>query len=337
MDDLFYNAVRQLLADQCTSRVVRAIESGQSPQALWKHIEDAGFADALVSEAQGGAGLTLPDVRFLFELCGTYAVPLPLPETLLARALLAQAGAARPAGSIAFGQAAAHAQAGVRCDTVRNGRVADWVLVQRKPECLLLPVAKARAWPAGFALDATLEWSAVHCEQGLRIAGTPDLRLLQACIAAAQLAGAMMRVFESTLQYANERQQFGRPIGKFQAIQHQLSVISEHAFASHMAAQIGCQCTGFVPKRLRVAIAKARTSEAALEVAALSHSIHGAIGFTEEFDLQLFTRRLHLWRQTGGSESYWHSVAGAALVDRHDGMTLELIRHATDTPTPEHV
>jgi len=262
---------------------------------------------------------------------------LKLSEPLLARALLAQAGVAPPAGSIAFGEAAAYAQERVRCDTVRNGRVADWALVQRKQECLLLPVAKASAWPAGFALDATLEWSAVDCDQAQRIKDTPDLRLLQACIAAAQLAGALMRVFESTLQYANERQQFGRPIGKFQAIQHQLSVISEHAFASHMAAQIGCQCEGFVPDRLRVAIAKARTSEAALEVAALSHSIHGAIGFTEEFDLQLFTRRLHLWRQTGGSESYWHSVVGAALIDQHDGITLDLIRRTTDTPTTEHV
>ena len=118
-------------------------------------------------------------------------------------------------------------------------------------------------------------------------------------------------------EYANERHQFGRPIGKFQAIQHQLSVISEHTFAARMAAQIGCHGDAATPDRLRVAVAKARTSEAALEVAALAHSIHGAIGFTEEFDLQLFTRRLHLWRQAAGAESYWHGVVGDALVDDH--------------------
>ena len=66
--------------------------------------------------------------------------------------------------------------------------------------------------------------------------------------------------------------------------------------------------------------------EAAVEVAALSHSIHGAIGFTAEFDLQLYTRRLHLWRQVGGSESHWHAVLGAALVDQHDGLALDLLR-----------
>jgi acyl-CoA dehydrogenase len=139
-----------------------------------------------------------------------------------------------------------------------------------------------------------------------------------------------MSVFQRTLQFANERQQFGRPIGKFQAIQHQLSVISEHAFAARMAAQIGYHSASATPHRLRVAVAKARTSEAALEVAALSHSIHGAIGFTEEFDLQLFTRRLHLWRQAGGSESYWHDVLGTEAVDPRDGLALDLIRTTTD-------
>jgi acyl-CoA dehydrogenase len=139
-----------------------------------------------------------------------------------------------------------------------------------------------------------------------------------------------MTVFSRTLHYANDRNQFGRPIGKFQAIQHQLSVISEHVFAARMAAQIGCQSVSATPDRLRVAIAKARTSEAALEVASLSHSIHGAIGFTAEFDLQLFTRRLHLWRQAGGSESYWHDVLGADLVNHYSGCALDMLRATTD-------
>ncbi len=139
-----------------------------------------------------------------------------------------------------------------------------------------------------------------------------------------------MAVFSRTLQYANDRQQFGKPIGKFQAIQHQLSVMSEHAFAARMAAQLGLRTEGAVPDRLRVAMAKARTSEAALEVAGLSHSIHGAIGFTREFDLQLYTRRLHAWRQAAGSESYWHDVMGQALLDSPEPLSLDLIRTLTD-------
>ncbi|PTN43242.1 acyl-CoA dehydrogenase, partial [Achromobacter xylosoxidans] len=85
------------------------------------------------------------------------------------------------------------------------------------------------------------------------------------------------------------------------------------------------------PDRLRVAVAKARCSEAALVVSELAHAVHGAIGFTEEYDLQLYTRRLHAWRQTAGSEAYWHDVAGEALL-AHAGLTLDLVRTITDVP-----
>jgi acyl-CoA dehydrogenase len=330
MDDLFTDALRQLLADQCTPHAVRRIESGEPAAGLWNKLQESGFADALVSEARGGGGLTLPDVFPLLELCGSYAVPVPLAETMLARALLAEAGIDRPEGSITFGRGAVEPNGGVRCNAVACGRVADWVLVPRGSACLLLPVAQAEVMPAVFPLDADLAWDAAAVQAAQRLPGEHDLHTLQACVAAAQLSGALTSVFTRTLEYANERSQFGRPIGKFQAIQHQLSVIAEHTFAARMAAQIGCQSPGGIPDRLRVAVAKARTSEAALEVASLSHSIHGAIGFTEEFDLQLFTRRLHAWRQTAGSESYWHTVLGEELVDRQRGPALDLLRATTD-------
>lgn len=331
MDDSFADALRQILADQCTPDIVRRIEAG-GPWAghLWARLEESGFADAMRREEHGGAGLSLAEIFPLLELCGAFAVPVPLAETMLARALLDAAGVAPPAGSITFGHGAEDAHGALLCRLVPCGRVADWVLVGHAGEYLLLPVATAAPTPAVFALDATLEWTSDDRRGAARIAGSHDLCALQACIYACQLSGALMQVFRSTLQYANDRNQFGRPIGKFQAIQHQLSVISEHAFAARMAAQTGCQAAGPTPDRLRVAVAKARTSEAALEVAALSHSIHGAIGFTLEFDLQLYTRRLHAWRQAAGTESYWHAVLGEQLVDRHAGLALDVIRSVTD-------
>lgn len=329
MDDLFSDAVRQVLAAQCTPAVVRQIEAGGTPAALWQHIEAAGFADALVPEAQGGAALSLAEVYPVLELCGEYAVPVPLAETLLARAVLASAGVAVPAGSVTFARGRATEVGGLVCDDVQGGRVADWVLVASGAQAVLLPVAQAVQTPASFAVNACLAWSPAVVAAGTVLPVAPDVHLLLACVNAAQLAGALLAVFNRTLQYANDRNQFGRPIGKFQAIQHQLSVTAEQAFAARMAAQIGCRSATSQPERLRVAVAKARTSEAALEVAALSHSIHGAIGFTAEFDLQLFTRRLHAWRQAGGSESYWHSVVGEHAVAA-PGLALDLIRTATD-------
>ena len=330
MDDLLSHALRQLLADQCTPTLVREIEAGGSAAPLWGKLQESGFADALVSEDHGGAGLALADVFELLELCGTCAVPVPLADTMLARPLLAAAGIPVPEGSIALATASPGADGGLRCARVACGRVADWVLARSGDECLLLPVPQAERRAAVFPLDADLAWSPAAVNAARRVPGAPDLRTMQACVAAAQLSGALMSVFARTLQYANERQQFGRPIGKFQAIQHQLSVMAEHVFAARMAAQIGCDGNGTTPDRLRVAVAKARASEAAVEVAALAHSIHGAIGFTEEFDLQLYTRRLHAWREAAGAESSWHEVLGEALMGR-GGLALDLIRETSDS------
>ncbi|MBP3979413.1 acyl-CoA dehydrogenase family protein [Acidovorax sp. JG5] len=334
-NDLFADAARDVLADQCTPHVVRAIEEGGrtagATTALWAQLEATGLADALLSEDDGGAGLGLGQVFGVLEQCGAHALPLPLGETMVARALLAQAGVARPAGSIALARGERLADGGLRCMLVRSGQVAAAVLVQAGTAWRLLGTGDAHATPQALALDAALAWTAAQVQAAPAVAvdGALDVRTLQAAVVAAQMAGALSRVFQRTLQYANERQQFGRPIGKFQAIQHQLAVMSEHVFAARMAAQLGCSGAGVVPERLRVATAKARCSEAALVVSELAHAIHGAIGFTEEYDLQLFTRRLHAWRQTAGSEAYWYGVAGEALLE-HPGMTLDIVRRITD-------
>jgi acyl-CoA dehydrogenase len=330
MDDLFSDAVKALLTDHCTPAVVRAIEAEQAHAPLWQQLESSGFVDALVPESAGGAGLALADVYPVLELCGSFAVPVPLGETLLARGLMAHAGVPTPKGAVALGTGQLQADGRLHCTQVRCAAKADWVLVSCGGVCRLLPVATAHMQVAGFCLDAQMSWPQAAWDAAQAVPGTHDLVTLQAALYAAQLAGALMAVFSRTLQYANDRQQFGKPIGKFQAIQHQLSVMSEHAFAARMAAQLGLRTEGAVPDRLRVAMAKARTSEAALEVAGLSHSIHGAIGFTREFDLQLYTRRLHAWRQAAGSESYWHDVMGQALLDSPEPLSLDLIRTLTD-------
>ena len=334
-NDLFADAARDVLADQCTPHVVRAIEEGgrtaEATTALWEQLEATGLADALLSEDAGGAGLGLGQVFGVLEQCGAHALPLPLGETMVARALLAQAGVARPAGSIALARGEHLANGGLRCALVRSGQVAAAVLVQTGTEWRLLNTADAQGAAQALALDAALTWTAaqVQAAPAVEVNGALDVRTLQASVVAAQMAGALSSVFQRSLQYANERQQFGRPIGKFQAIQHQLAVMSEHVFAARMAAQLGCNGAGVLPDRLRVATAKARCSEAALAVAEFAHAIHGAIGFTAEYDLQLLTRRLHAWRQTAGSESYWHGVAGEALL-AHGGLTLDLVRRITD-------
>lgn len=331
-NDLFADAARQVLADQCTPNVVRAIEEhgNAAPEtaALWEQLEATGLADAMLPEEQGGASLGLGAVFGVLEQCGAHALPLPLADTMLARAMLAASNVNKPEGRIVLARGV-RSGGTVTAALVRNARAAQSVLLEVDGEWRLLGVEGAQLSGQALALDAGIQWSDAQWQAAPVVKADTDVRTAQAAIVAAQMAGALKSVFERTLQYANERQQFGRPIGKFQAIQHQLAVMSEHVFAARMAAQLGCSGEGIVPDRLRVATAKARCSQAALAVAETAHAIHGAIGFTEEYDLQLFTRRLHAWRQTAGSETFWHRVAGEALLNAQ-GLTLDVIRRITD-------
>lgn len=151
-------------------------------------------------------------------------------------------------------------------------------------------------------------------------------RELGAVVVAGQIVGALERSLEITLAFANDRVQFGRPIGKFQAIQHQLAVMAEQVAAARMAAQIGCQSDGALPHPARAAVAKSRASEAAGIVAPMAHAIHGAIGVTAELDLQLFTRRLHQWRAEHGSETFWNRELGRALLASEQPLALDYLR-----------
>jgi acyl-CoA dehydrogenase len=323
--DDFIQPFERLLADHCAPTRVRNVEAGASVAELWKHFHDSGFLDALMPESRSGAGLNLSEIFPLVYLCGSYAAPIPIAQTLLCRAIWTAAARAIPTGPITIAGSAATDGRAIECASAPYGLVARWVAISLSDRSLLLPLDTARVTPTGVygSLEAHIRWETMPA--ALTIDTPIDLQALGACLYAAQLAGAMSRALEMTLRYANERSQFGRSIGKFQAIQHQLSVMAEHVTAARMAAQIGCHSGTHIPDTRFAAVAKARTSEAAVAVAAIAHAVHGAMGFTAEYDLQLYTRRLHEWRLAYGSEAYWMKRIGAELLGA-DGTMLDFIR-----------
>jgi acyl-CoA dehydrogenase len=310
----------RLLADAVTPDTVRRIEAGGPTAALWARLEESGFLDAMVPEAQGGGGLTLAAATPLFVALGRHAVPLPVAQTLFLRGALAQQGRALPRGALALADRVRRAADGSTfCPGVPFGRVSDHVLVTQPAGASLWPTAGAECTSTGVqaSLRADLRWAAAP--EDPVVCGTPQpWAEAGAALTAALLAGGMGRVLHMSVDFANQREQFGRSIGKFQAIQHQLAVMAEQVAAARMAAELGCAGTGPWPHALRAALAKARTSEAAAQVAAIAHAVHGAIGVTAEFDLQLHTRRLHEGRADFGAEGHWHGVLGRALLDSPD-------------------
>jgi acyl-CoA dehydrogenase len=319
----------RLLGDACPPTTVRAIERGADAAPLWERIEASGFVDTLVPESAGGAGLRLADAFALFVAEGRHALPLPFGQTMLVRALLAHGGIVVPAGSIAIAaQTRLAGDGAIACIGTPYGLVADAVLVEVADGWRVLPAASAERTPSGVhaSLRADLRWPAMPTDA---IVGTSPLAAWHAgaAITAALLAGAMARVLDITVAFANDRVQFGKSIGKFQAIQHQLAVMAEHVAAARMAAEIGCAGAGPLPAPLHAALAKARASEAAALVAPMAHAVHGAIGITAELDLQLYTRRLHEGRADYGAEGHWNRVVGRALL-AGDGGALDFMRSA---------
>src|SRR5690606_26658950 len=116
-----------------------------------------------------------------------------------------------------------------------------------------------------------------------------------------------------------------KPIGKFQAIQQDLSVMAEHTYAFRMVSQMACETADVTPAPLLAASAALRTASSACLISATAHAVHGAIGVTAEFDLQLYTRRLQQWRTDAGSEGYWAGVLGNAAL-QSDANALDFIR-----------
>jgi len=318
MDNAYSDALAVLLRDHCTPARVRAVESGQGGDALWQVLHESGFADCLLPETAGGAALALTDVAPLLFVIGQHALPLPLGQTMFARAVLHRAGIGIPAGPIALASFDAAQRTHVSC-----GATAAWFLVQDGGHAALVRRAEADVEETGVHGDLTVSIGRPP------VTGFPlapgALRTMGACVHAAQMAGAMARVFDMTLQYANDREQFGRPVGKFQAIQHQISVMAEQVAAVRMAAQVACASADAWPDPIRVAIGKLNASDAVATVTAIAHAVHGAIGITEEYDLQLLTRRLHAWRLADGSERYWAREIGAAACEAEAG-AVDLIR-----------
>jgi acyl-CoA dehydrogenase len=294
----FLEPFERMLEALSPPATVRAIETGDSAQALWSAIAESGFLDALVPEARGGAGLPLAEVGALWQALGRYAMPLPVGETMIARALLADA----PDGPIAFATAG-----GGREVVVPFGRVAEHVLIEEGGQLYLIA---AQGAPTDVFGSTALRMSPLF-DKAVGSAPEGGLRAIAATLRAALIAGAADRLTTMTATYANERVQFGKPIGKQQALQQQMAVMAEDMVACRIAAQLGC-AGGLPPGLAAAATAKSITSTAAPRLAATAHAVHGAIGISEEYDLQLYTRRLHEWRLADGSESYWNRLLGAA-------------------------
>lgn len=174
---------------------------------------------------------------------------------------------------------------------------------------LLGEVSLEEVFPLALATGAKGQAPEVLEAMARRLAD-PVPWAMAATLAAGEMAGAMIAVQAMTTDYALTRKQFGREIGRFQAIQHQIAVMAEETMAARMAAQAAFVGPPSNVSERRAAAAKIRCNQAAARVSGIAHAVHGAIGVSEEYGLHHHTRRLRALSMAHGGESWWAAKLG---------------------------
>jgi len=337
-DTIIVDTATRIFQDLCDAATINGAEKGEWPQALWDALEESGLPLAWVSDALGGAGADIADGFAVLRVAGRFAAPVPIAETLLAGWLLAQAGIAAPAGPMTIAPVHEDGDIRIGADGRLSGRA------RHVPFARMAKHIAALARRGADPVVALVAAEGLVVKPGTGLSGEPrdevsfdgasavqtapapglspaGLALIAAAARTQQIAGALERVLDQSVQFSLDRVQFGRPIAKFQAVQHNLAALAGEVAAAGAAADGAAEAiaahgiAGDVAES-QVAIAKVRAGEAAGNGAAIAHQVHGAMGFTYEHSLHHSTRRLWEWREEFGNEALWAERLGRMVAAR---------------------
>ena len=304
---LMVEAVRDALAKACPPEVLRTAGDDAQQSALWEMLAEFGVFGVSVPEEFGGLGLDQRDAVGVLEETGRAGVPGPIAETFAVSRLLV----AQPASPLTrdwlprLTDGTAVVTLGLGdAPLVESADRADLLVLQHGAELhavLRSDVALTRE----TAIDAnrrlfSVSWS----PSAATLISDPDNavgggtfvdvardHLLLAI--SAQLLGLGRRLLDLSVRHVNTREQFGRPLGMFQAVQHRLADVAVGLeFTDPVVARAACSLAAQVPSISRdVAMAKVFASESAERAAYAALQVHGAIGYTREHDLHMFALR----------------------------------------------
>ena len=337
-DQILIDSATKLFSDLSTVEVINDSEKGVWAKDLWDTLEESGLTLACIPEEQGGAGATLTDAFSIIRLAGYFAAPVPLADTFLASYVLSKSTMAIPTGPLTIVPMGSNNSLSAKQDGD------NWVI---SGTAVAVPWAThagnivARINSGDQALLALIPAANVDIKKGYNMAGEPTdditvnvtltedavkvvglsdeaINNLGALTRTTAMAGAIEKIMDQSVQYATERVQFGRPIGKFQAVQQSLALLAGERAVSRVitdAAIAEVENAGIETAGLRIAAAKIRVAESAGKATRISHQTHGAIGFTYEHPLHHCSRRIWAWREEFGSESQSAITLGKAVIE----------------------
>jgi acyl-CoA dehydrogenase len=330
-DALVVETTERLLGDICTPESVEQAEATGWSSRVWDALVEAGFPWVSIPAEHGGSGGTLADAAAILRSVGRHAAPVPLAETgVLASWLLTGAGLTLPGGPttvvsdcqsvtldgdrLTGSASVAWAERSERV-VVLIRRRSDWLVASCRPDQLsITPATNLGGEPRDLVhFDLSLALTD-HGAAGTGVDGRA-LLLRGAWTRIAMAAGALEAISQMTIDYTHERQQFGRPVATFQAVQQHLVTVTQCAVRATMAAQLATMAMIRHQDGIDIAAARVIVDNAIALGTRAAHQAHGAMGVTREYPLHQLTRRLWAWRHEYGSTSFWRRQLGRQVVD----------------------
>jgi alkylation response protein AidB-like acyl-CoA dehydrogenase len=328
-------AVAEILSRSADS----AAHTEDAASGQWHSFVEAGLPWAAVPQLRGGPGGSVHDAAAILREVGRAAASVPAGETdLLGEWLLACADMPSPSAllAVAPGGAGDDLRLQRRGDSVILSGTAGhvpWASASERFVALVtdgidnhvVSVAMRRLTVSprvSLACEARDSVSAkdIHLSSD-EVRPLPrlqqiDLRARGAAIRTLLIRGAVDTVVDLAQTHCTARNQFGRRLRDFQVVAHQLALLREYAALMTPAAVLAVGVLNGSGSWEEAATAKIVAGEVATQVAKSAHQMHGAIGVSEEYSLQRFTRRLWAWRDEYGGEHEWASRLGEALAAR---------------------
>lgn len=301
------DGVRALLAGRFGPEALRAAvaRGGRGlDRTLWRELGEAGFFSLRLPEADGGVGLGLPEAVLAFEEAGRVLLPGPLVATHLAAGEVAGAATGETVVTAVYGGLVEWLD---ESDAVRDaaGSTAGDGAAGAVPLTSVDPLTPLHRVPGGLPVDPPGDASPTS-----PAGPTGPSDPLATLLTAAEQLGNAARTCEAAVQHARTREQFGQPIGAFQAVKHlcaQMLVRVELARAAVYAAAVTADLMDIAAARLLADDAAVRGARDCLQV-------HGGMGFTWESDVHLYLKRAWVRTRRGGSATESEELLADDLV-----------------------
>jgi alkylation response protein AidB-like acyl-CoA dehydrogenase len=339
---------RKFFAAECPISEIRRIMETDTAQdkKLWKSMADQGFLGVVFPEDAGGAGLGFVELAALAEEMGRALVPGAFLSNLFAGAVLHAAGATKHLSSIASGEKPAtvallESTASWDPDAVQmptlageklfvpDAEAADFIVVAaRDAKDLALYLVESHAVKKTLmqGMDLTRRLYKVsfdHPAAELLVKGADARKALDHALnvvtvaLCAEMTGGMQRMLDISVDYAKTRKQFGKPIGQYQAVQHQCADMLIFTESSRSAAYYAAytMTEGSADAPTAVSVAKAYASDACRETSNRAVQVQGGMGFTWENDTHLFYRRAKASEMAFGDATFHRERIARHVID----------------------